>query len=83
MTQPVRASDTPFAVDVEAGKDYWWCACGLSANQPFCDGSHKITDLTPVKYEATKTRTVFFCGCKATANQPLCDGSHNPQVQGA
>ena len=77
MTQAVRASDTPFAIDVEAGKDYWWCACGLSANQPFCDGSHKTTDLTPVKYAATKSRPVFFCGCKATGNQPLCDGSHN------
>lgn len=77
MTTPVRAADTPFAVEVEAGRDYWWCACGLSANQPFCDGSHKVTELTPVKYAATKTRTVFFCGCKATAKQPLCDGTHN------
>ena len=77
MTTPVRAADTPFAVEVEAGRDYWWCACGLSANQPFCDGSHKVTDLTPVKYAAAKTRTVFFCGCKATAKQPLCDGTHN------
>jgi CDGSH-type Zn-finger protein len=41
MTSPVRASDTPFAVDVEQGKDYWWCACGQSKAQPFCDGSHK------------------------------------------
>jgi CDGSH-type Zn-finger protein len=77
MTAAVRAADTPFAVEVEEGRDYWWCACGLSQKQPFCDGSHKTTDITPVKYAATKSRTVYFCGCKATAKQPLCDGSHN------
>ena len=77
MSTAVRAADTPFAVEVEKDKDYWWCACGLSQNQPFCDGSHKPTDITPVKYTATKSRTVFFCGCKATGKQPLCDGSHN------
>ena len=77
MTEPVVAARVPAKVSLEAGKDYWWCACGLSQNQPFCDGSHKPTDITPVKYTATKSRTVFFCGCKATGKQPLCDGSHN------
>lgn len=77
MTTPVRASDTPYAVDVEAGKSYWWCACGKSARQPFCDGAHKDTGMTPVKYDATETKKVYFCGCKATARQPMCDGSHN------
>ncbi|MBX9609111.1 MAG: CDGSH iron-sulfur domain-containing protein [Gammaproteobacteria bacterium] len=76
MTTPVRASDTPFAVDVEAGKSYWWCACGKSARQPFCDGAHKDTGMTPVKYDATESKKVFFCGCKATAKQPMCDGAH-------
>ena len=76
MTAPVRASDTPFAVDVQQGKDYWWCACGRSANQPFCDGSHKVTDITPIKYSATESKTVWFCGCKASGNKPLCDGTH-------
>jgi CDGSH-type Zn-finger protein len=80
MTQPVRASDTPYAVAVEQGKDYWWCACGQSKNQPFCDGSHKPTTITPMKYTATVTQTVYFCGCKASANQPLCDGSHKKPV---
>lgn len=80
MTQPVRAADTPFAVDVEQGKDYWWCACGLSKNQPFCDGSHKPTTITPMKYTATASQTVYFCGCKASANKPLCDGSHKKPV---
>ncbi len=77
MTEPVRASNTPYAVDVEAGKSYWWCSCGKSAKQPFCDGAHKDTGMTPVKYEATETRKVFFCGCKATAKAPMCDGAHS------
>lgn len=76
MSDPVRASDTPFGVEVEAGKDYWWCACGQSQSQPFCDGSHKGTDFSPVKYSATENGKVWFCGCKATGNAPLCDGSH-------
>ncbi len=77
MSEPVRAADTPFAVEVEAGKSYFWCACGRSAKQPFCDGSHAGTDFTPLKYEASASRKVFFCGCKATGNRPLCDGSHS------
>lgn len=77
MNEPKRATDTPFPVEVEEGKSYFWCACGLSKNQPFCDGAHKGSDFTPVKYEATASKKVYFCGCKATASQPLCDGSHN------
>jgi len=77
MTVPVRASDTPFAVEVESDKSYWWCACGKSNNQPFCDGSHKGTEFTPLKYDATESTQVYFCGCKSTGNQPLCDGSHS------
>jgi len=77
MSDPVRASDSPYAVDVEEGKHYWWCSCGKSAKQPFCDGSHKDTAFSPVKYEAQISKTVFFCGCKASAKSPLCDGSHN------
>jgi CDGSH-type Zn-finger protein len=77
MTAAVRAADTPFGIEVQQGKDYWWCACGRSASQPFCDGSHKGTSFTPVKYTATESKTVYFCGCKATGNAPLCDGSHN------
>ena len=76
MNKPVRAADSPYAVDVEAGKKYFWCACGKSQKQPFCDGSHKGSEFTPVKYEATESKKVFFCGCKGTKNQPLCDGSH-------
>jgi CDGSH-type Zn-finger protein len=76
MSDPVIAQKSPFATDVEAGKTYFWCACGKSSKQPFCDGSHKDTDFTPVKYTPEKDGKVFFCGCKASANAPLCDGSH-------
>lgn len=77
MSDPVRAADAPIPVDVEAGDVYFWCACGRSASQPFCDGSHTGTDFAPLKYEASESRTLYFCGCKATAKAPLCDGSHN------
>ena len=70
------AQKTPSAVEVEAGKSYYWCACGLSKSQPFCDGSHKGSEFTPVKYEAPQAKTVYFCGCKQTAHPPLCDGAH-------
>jgi CDGSH iron-sulfur domain-containing protein 3 len=76
MSEPIIAQKSPYPVEVEASKPYYWCACGRSAAQPFCDGSHKGTDFTPVKFEATESKTVYFCGCKHSANKPFCDGSH-------
>ena len=73
---PIIAQKAPYAVDVEAGKTYFWCACGKSANQPFCDGSHKGTSFAPVPYKAEADGKAFFCGCKHSAKQPMCDGSH-------
>lgn len=73
----IVAQKAPFPVEVQAGKSYWWCVCGRSASQPFCDGSHKGTGLVPERYDAEASRTVYFCGCKATGKAPLCDGSHN------
>jgi CDGSH-type Zn-finger protein len=77
MAEPTIAQKSPHPVEVEAGKSYFWCACGKSAKQPFCDGSHKGSDFTPVKFEAAESKTVYLCGCKHTADQPFCDGTHN------
>jgi len=76
MTKGTVASDQPIPVDVEEGKAYFWCACGLSKNQPFCDGSHKGSEFNPVKWEAEASGTKWFCACKQTSGQPFCDGSH-------
>ncbi len=76
MSNPEIAQKSPYGVAVEAGKSYWWCACGKSKGQPFCDGSHKGSDFTPVEYKATESKTVYFCGCKHGKNGALCDGSH-------
>lgn len=70
------AQRSPFAVEVESGKTYWWCACGRSKNQPFCDGSHKGSGFEPVKFAAERSERVWFCGCKQTADAPRCDGTH-------
>jgi CDGSH-type Zn-finger protein len=75
MLEPVIAQKSPFVQKVEPGT-YWWCACGKSKGQPFCDGSHKGTGFTPKKVEITEARTVAWCGCKHTENAPFCDGSH-------
>jgi CDGSH iron-sulfur domain-containing protein 3 len=77
MSEAIIAQRSPYGIDVEEGKTYWWCTCGRSAKQPFCDGSHKVTSLTPLKYTADKSTKVWFCGCKQTAGQPMCDGAHN------
>lgn len=76
VDERVVAQRAPFAVAVEAGKAYWWCACGRSQAQPFCDGSHKGTMLTPMKWVAGAAGQVWFCGCKHTGTPPTCDGSH-------
>jgi CDGSH-type Zn-finger protein len=77
MTEPNVAQKGPFAVDVETGKTYFWCACGRSKNQPFCDGSHKGSEFAPVQWQATETGRQFFCGCKHTGTKPFCDGTHS------
>ena len=77
MTKGQRAGDTPIGVDVLEGKSYYWCTCGISLKQPFCDGSHKDTLFKPFPYKADQSKKVFFCTYKQTNDQPLCDGSHN------
>jgi CDGSH-type Zn-finger protein len=77
MKLPKRAGDIPLAIEVEAGKRYAWCTCGLSTKQPLCDGKHKPTDMRPQIYIAEKSETKYFCCCKETNGAPFCDGSHN------
>jgi len=77
MTEPISPQKAPYQFHVEAGRNYFWCACGRSKKQPLCDGSHSGTGMTPVIYEATENKDVWFCGCKHTGNKPLCDGTHS------
>jgi CDGSH-type Zn-finger protein len=70
------AGTQPIGVNVEAGKDYWWCACGKSKKQPFCDGSHKGSAFSPVQWKADASKQVWFCACKQTDTRPLCNGAH-------
>jgi CDGSH-type Zn-finger protein len=76
MSEPVIAAKHPIPVAVETGKSYYWCTCGKSETQPFCNGAHAGSEFRPLKYEATETKTVYFCACKHTKNAPLCDGAH-------
>ena len=77
MSTPDIPQKTPLPVDVEEGRKYFWCSCGKSDRQPFCDGSHQGTEFLPLTYIAETTRTLYFCACKHTRGAPLCDGSHN------
>jgi CDGSH-type Zn-finger protein len=73
--QPIIVARKSLALEVEPGT-HWWCSCGRSSNQPFCDGSHKGTGLQALKFEVTEKKTFYFCQCKHTKNPPFCDGSH-------
>ncbi len=75
MKAPNIADNKPTVTELEAGS-YWWCQCGLSKNQPFCDGSHKGTDFSPREIVIEETKRVALCNCKHTDNAPFCDGSH-------
>ncbi len=75
MADPVIAQKAPYGIDLTPG-DYYWCACGKSQKQPFCDGSHKGGEFSPMKFTVEKAEKVFLCGCKYTKNGPKCDGSH-------
>ena len=77
MTKGKRAGDSAIAIEVEKDKSYYWCSCGKSSKQPFCDGSHKGTNFSPLKYTADQSKKVFLCACKQTNDPPMCDGSHN------
>ncbi len=75
MTEPISSQNEPYEVELETGT-YWWCACGRSKTQPFCDGSHKETDITPVEFTIEEKKTVWLCGCRKSGSKPMCDGTH-------
>lgn len=77
MEKPTIAQKSPIPVEVEAGKTYFWCSCGKSSKQPFCDGSHKDTEFTPMAWKAEESAKKFFCACKMSDKQPFCDGTHS------
>jgi len=77
MTEPEIAGTQPIEVKLEKGKHYFFCTCGRSSKQPFCDGSHSGTSFTSHKFEAEKDGTVWLCMCKNTGNRPFCDGTHS------
>ncbi len=76
MNKPVVAGKTPQMVDIENGKTYAWCACGLSVNQPWCNGAHKKSDFSPNVFKCEESKKAAMCMCKLTKNPPYCDGSH-------
>ena len=76
MSDPIICQRKPFVQNVQPGT-YWWCACGRSSHQPFCDGSHKGTGLAPERVVLETAATVALCNCKHSANKPYCDGSHS------
>ena len=83
MAAPIVARPKPYLVTLEGGRSYFWCACGRSATQPFCDGSHRGTGIEPRKVVAARTEEVLLCGCKHTSGAPFCDGAHNSLPGGA
>ena len=76
MNSPKVVQKFPYKVTVEPEKSYWWCSCGKSSKQPFCDGSHEGTEFLPLKVKLDEEKDVFFCGCKMSKNGAFCDGTH-------
>ena len=73
--EPKIVQKGPYILDLKPGS-YWWCACGRSKTQPFCDGSHKGSGFEPIKFDLAEATQVAMCGCKHSLKKPFCDGSH-------
>ena len=76
MQQPIIADNKPAKIALEKDKKYYFCACGKSRKQPFCDGSHQGSEFTPMAFVCDESKDYFLCQCKYSANKPYCDGSH-------
>lgn len=76
MSNPIIADNKPKKVELTAGTDYYFCTCGRSKNQPFCDGSHIGSDFSPQQFSVEQDQVAYLCCCKHSSNQPFCDGSH-------
>ncbi len=76
MEKAKVAASQPVSVELDEGREYWWCACGRSQTQPFCDGSHQGTGINPLGFKADKSGEAWLCMCKQTKTPPYCDGSH-------
>ena len=76
-SHPIIAKKGPYVIELDASKTYYWCSCGRSENQPFCDGSHKGTNFEPLKVKVTESKKYGLCGCKHTKNPPFCDREHS------
>jgi len=75
MSEPICAQKSPIKLDLEPGQ-YWWCSCGKSQKQPFCDGSHKGSEFVPMALKVEEKKTMWLCACKRTKAAPSCDGTH-------
>lgn len=76
MEKPVIAQKSPIPVELKKGETYYYCTCGKSTTQPFCNGAHKDTSSKPMSFTAEKDETAYLCACKHTKNPPFCDGTH-------
>jgi CDGSH-type Zn-finger protein len=77
MSEPEIAAKTPAVLELEPDESYWWCACGRSKNQPFCDGSHEGTGFEPIELTVDRKKNYALCRCKRTGKAPWCDGTHS------
>jgi CDGSH-type Zn-finger protein len=81
--EAIVAATGPIEVEVQEGKTYYWCSCGRSARQPFCDGAHKGSAFSPKAFTAAATQSLWLCACKQTRDKPHCDGSHHDLAKGS